>query len=136
MTYLFDTDTLSNLVKRTPSRVLLDRIATTPTGYQATTAINLRELIYDAVRLGPVGLPLRERIERDLLANLTILPFDASAARRDGVLRAELERQGTPLAEADLRIAAIALAHGHILVTGNTRHFGRITGLVIEDWLQ
>lgn len=136
MTYLFDTDTLSNLVKRTPSRVLLDRIAATPTGYQATTAINLGELIYGAVRLGPGGLPLRERIERDLLANLTILPFDASAARRDGVLRAELERQGTPLAEADLRIAAIALAHGRILVTGNTRHFGRITGLVTENWLQ
>jgi tRNA(fMet)-specific endonuclease VapC len=34
----------------------------------------------------------------------------------------------------DLLIAAIAHANGRILVTHNTSEFGRVPGLVIEDW--
>ncbi|MDP9373953.1 MAG: type II toxin-antitoxin system VapC family toxin, partial [Chloroflexota bacterium] len=54
---------------------------------------------------------------------------------RYGTLRAELEAAGTPLAEPDLRIASIALTHDLTLVTGNLRHFGRISGLAVENWL-
>ena len=36
---------------------------------------------------------------------------------------------------ADLEIAAIALANKLVLVTGNTRHFGCIPGLTVENWL-
>ncbi|HSR22290.1 MAG TPA: hypothetical protein VLW53_01985 [Candidatus Eisenbacteria bacterium] len=50
-------------------------------------------------------------------------------------MRADLERSGRPLAEPDLRIAAIALAHDLTLVTGNGRHFSRIPGLRVESWL-
>lgn len=135
MTYLFDTDTLSNLLKRTPSATLLNKLAGLPVDEQATTAITLGELVYGATRLGPRGTTLRERIERDLIANLAILPFDAEAARHYGQMRANLEHQGTPLAEADLRIAAIAITRDIVLVTGNGRHFGRIADLTIENWL-
>ncbi len=64
-----------------------------------------------------------------------MVPFDEAAARRYGALRAYLERQGTPLADADLRIAAIALVRGLVMVTGNVRHFQRVPGLVVENWL-
>jgi tRNA(fMet)-specific endonuclease VapC len=70
-----------------------------------------------------------------LRGNVTILPFDDTAAGVYGALRAQLERQGTPLAEPDLRIAAVALANDLILVTGNVRHFARVPGLPIENWL-
>jgi tRNA(fMet)-specific endonuclease VapC len=36
---------------------------------------------------------------------------------------------------ADLEIAAIALANDFTLVTGNTRHFERISRLRVENWL-
>lgn len=44
-------------------------------------------------------------------------------------------KQGTPLALADLEIASIAMANKLILVSGNIRHFGRIKGLKLENWL-
>ncbi|CAA9588009.1 MAG: hypothetical protein AVDCRST_MAG18-4276 [uncultured Thermomicrobiales bacterium] len=135
MSFLFDTDTLSNLLKRAPSAALPGKLAGLPADQQAMTAITLGELVYGAARLGQLGIPLRERIERDLIANLAILPFDATAARHYGLIRADLESHGTSLAEADLRIAAIAIARNLILVTGNGRHFGRITNLTIENWL-
>lgn len=136
MTYLFDTDTLSNLLKRSPSTSLIVRLATLSPDEQCTTSITAGQLIYGASRRRNDGQALRERIERTLLANLVVLPFDVDAARRYGALRADLERQGTPLAEADLRIAAIALVHHLTVVTGNTRHFDRVSGLSVENWLE
>jgi predicted nucleic acid-binding protein len=45
-----------------------------------------------------------------------------------------LERHGAPLGDADLRIAAIALARSLIVVTGDVRHFQWVPGLVVENW--
>lgn len=47
-----------------------------------------------------------------------------------------MERLGITLGDADLRIAAIALARGLTVVTGNVRHFQRVPGLPIENWLE
>jgi tRNA(fMet)-specific endonuclease VapC len=66
---------------------------------------------------------------------IDVIPFDAAAAERYGALRAQLEAAGQRLAEADLRIAAIALAHDLTLVTGNVRHFARVPELRVENWL-
>jgi tRNA(fMet)-specific endonuclease VapC len=70
-----------------------------------------------------------------LLAGVDILPFDEPAARRFGKLKADLEKAGISLAMADLQIAAIALYHQVPLVTHNQRHFNRVPGLNLEDWL-
>ena len=40
------------------------------------------------------------------------------------------------IADADLLIAAIALAHGASVVTGNRKHYERIESLRIEDWIR
>ncbi len=42
---------------------------------------------------------------------------------------------GKRLADPDLRIAAIALANGLTLITGNLTHFARVPGLRAEDWI-
>jgi len=63
------------------------------------------------------------------------LSFDDRAAEQVGDLRATLARAGTPIGPYDLQIAAIALAHGLILITHNTREFARVPGLILEDWL-
>ena len=66
--------------------------------------------------------------------DLPSLPFDDAAAEHFGEIRATLARQGKPIGPYDLQIAAIARAHGLVVVTHNTREFTRIPGLMIEDW--
>ena len=133
--YLLDTDVLSNLLKRAPSMTLIAKLAAVPAEKQFTSSITLGELIYGARRRSPQADALLTQIETRLLPELPVLPFDTTAARRYGEVRTELERRGTPLGDADLRIAAIALARGLTVVTGNLRHFQRVPGLPVENWL-
>jgi predicted nucleic acid-binding protein len=133
--YLFDTDILSNLLRRSPSPSLLRRMALTPVGDQATSSITLGEMYYGARRLADGGNVLVGRIEARLLPNLAILPFDFPAARLYGEIRADLERAGTPIGDADMRIAAIAKANDLTVITNNTRHFERVEDLPVENWL-
>ena len=135
MTYLLDTDILGDLLKRTPSTVLIAAPAAPTPGQQFTSSITLGELLYGAHRLQERATHLLQPLNEALLPNLPVLPFDAAAARLYGALRAELERQGTPLGDVDLHIGAIALTRGLTMVTGNLRHFQRIPDLTVENWL-
>ena len=78
---------------------------------------------------------LLQQFEELLWPMVQILPFDRASGKVYGSLRADLERAGTPLAEPDLRIAAIALTNDLTVVTGNVRHFSRIRGLRVENWI-
>ena len=131
--YCFDTDVLSATIRREPSLSLIRRLAQVPPTDQFTTAITMGELLYGAARRDSKRLD--EQV-RDLLRGaLTILPFDEAAAAVYGPLRAELESDGQPLAEPDLRIASIALSRDLTVVTGNIRHFARVPDLTVENWL-
>jgi tRNA(fMet)-specific endonuclease VapC len=72
--------------------------------------------------------------QQEFLAQFVSLPFDDAAAEVYGRVRAALEGAGTHIGPYDLQIAAITLANGLILVTHNTREFGRIPDLRLEDW--
>jgi len=133
--YLLDTDILSNLMKRAPASALVSRLARVPPEDQFTSSVTLGELLYGAHRSSRTAA-LLERIEETLLPELPIIPFDAAAARRYGELRAELGRRGTPIGDADTRVASIALSRGFAVVTGNERHFRQVPGLEIENWLK
>lgn len=133
--FLLDTDTLSNLLKRLPSQHLVTRLARVPPEHQFTSAINCGELVYGARRLGEHGAALAARVETLLVSNLTVLSFDRDAATRYGETRTLLEKQGTPIGHLDLMIASVALAHGLTVVTGNTRHFRKVPGLSVENWM-
>lgn len=110
------------------------RSKTLPSDDLAVTAISVAELTHGAFR----SERRAENLARldILLSSLHILPFDEGAARRCGQLKAELETAGQRLADLDLQIASIALDAAAPLLTHNRRHFARISGLVIEDWLE
>ena len=131
--YCFDTDILSATIRPAPPLHLVRRLATVAPQKQFTTSITVGELIYGARRVGRADLSAL--VEQVIRRAQTVLPFDTLAARTFGVLKATLERSGTPLAEPDLRIASIALVRGLILVTRNVRHFQRVPELTVENWI-
>jgi len=132
--YLFDTDVLSQILKASPLPGLIARLAVVPSEQQFTSAITVGEMVYGAYR-SPRREHLLRQLDERVWPNVRVLSFNKSAGETYGRLRAELEQAGTPIGEPDLRIAAIALTHNLTVVTGNIRHFARVPGLRVENWL-
>lgn len=133
--YLFDTDTLSNVVKPRPSKRLLEKLKKLPADTQFTTAINIGE-IYFGARRSPSERRILDAFEKKVFPTLTVLPFDRESGVVFGRLKAETQKRGIGCSEPDLRIATIAIQHGFTLITGNTRHFQPIPGLQFENWIE
>ena len=132
--YLFDTDIVTNVFKSSPSQALIARLAGIEQRQQYVATTTIAEIVYGAWKSNRPRYHL-DNLERILLPAVNIVGFDAKAAYVCGQLRARLEKEGAPLALADLEIAAIAVANNLTLITGNLRHFSRIKELVVENWL-
>ena len=79
--------------------------------------------------------PAREHKKLDVfLAPFSSLPFDDACAVKCAEIRRALERKGEMIGPHDVLIAAVALRHDLTLVTHNTREFGRLSTLRLEDW--
>ena len=129
MAYLFDTDAISEVLRPRPLPAYLEWLGTVPREEQFASAVSVGELFRGAYRS-----PARERhlrnVRERVLPAVTVLPFDAEVAQIFGELSARLEGAGQRL--ADVQIAATAVRHRLVLVTGNVRHFGRVPGLELE----
>jgi len=95
------------------------------------SAITLAELNYGAHAKRSKKL---RRLIDTFAQGVQPVPFDAQAAGRFGTVAAALARKGTPIGGFDTLIAAHALALGLTLVTNNTQHFSRVSGLKVENW--
>ncbi len=104
-----------------------------PTASLYVTAVTVSELTYGAYKSDRASAHLAQ-VDL-LLDSVTILPFDEQPARRCGELKDALRRLGSPIAEPDLQIASIALHHALPLLSHNQRHFARMPGLRLLDWM-
>ncbi len=128
MAYLFDTDAISEVLKPRPAPTYVQWLSEIPREDQFVSAVSLGELFKGAYRSQASERHLKNIRERVLPA-VTALPFGTELAQVFGEISAQLEGIGQRLADADLQIAATALHHGLILVTGNIRHFERVPNL-------
>lgn len=110
------------------------RLATLDTWQWCISSVTWSELCFGAA-LRPDSNKLA-RLIHEFGRTARILPWDGHAAEHHGRLRASLRQTGQPIGHFDEMIAAHALSIGAILVTDNTRHFSRISGLSCENWLR
>lgn len=132
--YLLDTNIVSQPVSKMPAEGVLRKLQTAA-DQCAIAAPVWHELQYGCRRL-PAG-KRREALE-DYLAEVVqttfpILPYDTVAAKRHATERARLENIGMAIPFVDGQIAAIALVHELVLVTGNLRDFAAVAGLRVEN---
>jgi predicted nucleic acid-binding protein len=133
--YLLDTNVLSEIIRKDPNRELLQRLNEVAASDVVTSAICVAELRHGAARVAH-GARLWERIAREILSRVDILPLGEAEAVRAGDLLASLEAQGKPIGIEDVWIGATALEHGLSVVTRNLKHFRRIPDLRSESWWQ
>jgi tRNA(fMet)-specific endonuclease VapC len=134
MAYLFDTDAISETLRKKPLEDYMEWLKTLTREQQYTSSIVISELYKGAYR-SPKREQLIFNIKTKILPILTILPFDTNTAQIYGQISAELEQTGQMLAHPDLQIAATAIQHNLELVTGNIKHFGRVPNLVVNPIL-
>lgn len=133
MRYMLDTNICIYAIKHKPEQVLL-RLQEHDPAEICISSVTYAELMHgvqksQAVDKNRLALAL-------LLANIDILNFDAAAAESYGEIRAELEKQGTPIGPLDMMIAGHARSLNHIVVTNNIKEFSRIKGLKLENWAE
>lgn len=131
MKYLLDTNTCIRYMNgRAPQ--IRERMRMVSEADIAISTITKGEMYAGAAKS---QMPQRSRARQDaFFIRFASLPFDEAAANEFGRIRAHLEMAGMPIGPYDLQIAAIAAAHGLIVVTHNVKEFGRIPGLQTEDW--
>ena len=129
--YLLDTNIISYWMRGDPG--IINKIQSLSPSDLALSAVTLAEIYY-GIEKSPTRKKERQlKIER-IRSQLDVYPFNEPAALKYGSIRAALEKQGQPISERDLQIAAIALANKFCVVTHNVKEFCRIPGLKVEDW--
>jgi predicted nucleic acid-binding protein len=131
--YLFDTDAVSEILKRKPRKKYIDWLATIPREEQFTSAVVVGELYKGAFtcRIDSEMNRIIDYIENRMLPVISVIQYDVKISRVYGQITAHLMAKGRLIEDADLQIGATALFHGLDLVTGNTKHFERVPGLRI-----
>jgi tRNA(fMet)-specific endonuclease VapC len=129
MTWMLDTNMVSHIIKgHTRALAQLEKAAIAEVCISVVTEAELH--------FGLAKRPEATRLHlivREFLRRAEVVPWDSTAARIYGKLRADLESAGKVIGALDLMIAAHAVALDYTLVT-NDAAFGKIAHLKIEDW--
>ena len=128
--FMLDTDTVS-FAFRGQGRVGARIVEHRPSEL-CVSAITVAELRYGATRRKSAKL---HAMIDSFIGNVAVMPFDESGASEFGVVACALADRGSPIGEFDALIAAHAMRLKLTLVTNNLKHFSRIRGLAVENWL-
>jgi len=129
--WILDTNTCIAVLNRSSQGVVARFVAASPSSLAVCSVVRA-ELAFGARKSDRIAEVL-QRLDV-FLAPLTSLPFDDLAADHYGMIRADLERAGTPIGSNDLMIASIARSRDLTVVTRNRKEFDRVIGLRVEDW--
>ncbi|HUO85188.1 MAG TPA: type II toxin-antitoxin system VapC family toxin [Thermoanaerobaculia bacterium] len=119
MSWLVDTNVLSELLRPRPNARVLD-------WFESIDQASVSVITVEEIEFGFAWKP-RPPVMRTFVAGLlercSILPVTRGIAERAGLMRGELQAEGSTRTPADMLIAATAQVHALTLVTRNLRDF-------------
>lgn len=134
ITYLLDTNTVSEPLKPAPSKQVI-RCMEQYYDQIALPVFVVYELIKGAYQLPESQKRLRIlRYVENVILQLPVLPYTQASAEWHGQEAARLQGIGKSPPFLDAQIAAVAKANDLILVTRNTEDFKNFSGLQVENW--
>lgn len=128
MRYLLDTTACIALIRRT--KQVVDKILSVGEDNCVVSEISIAELYYGAIKSSKQSHLNDVKLIMDLFEIVPIFPSLKTYAQ----IKTDLESSGKRIDEFDLLIASSAIYNSMTLVSHNTKHFSRISGLKLEDW--
>ena len=128
--YLLDTSIITFLFRKAYN--IGNRLRELDNDQYFVSEITIAELTYGAYHSDRVSenLMMVDRLE----SLVDILPI-SSAIDEYGKQKDILVKSGRMIDDFDLLIGCTAVANGMIMVTDNTKHFSRIHGIQLENWV-
>lgn len=134
-TYMLDTCICSFIMREHPEAVFKRLAAEVEQGNR----IVISAITYAEMRYGQIGKKASAKhkmLVDEFVKRLdSVLPWDQRAVDSTVEVMRVLTKAGTRIGSNDTAIAGHAIATGCTLVTNNVREFGRVHGLVYEDWV-
>ncbi len=129
--YLLDSNICIFLI-RNKTLLLRERIKMYSPSLLHLSVITVAELEYGAAKSKN---PVKEhQAVLDFVSPFKIIDFKPNDAENFGLIRAYLEKKGTPIGPYDMEIAAQAMTNNLIVVTNNVLEFERVPWIKVEDW--
>jgi tRNA(fMet)-specific endonuclease VapC len=133
---LLDTDILSEVLKGRHPQV----VARAEAYLRHHTVLTVSVVSVMEVVSGLQRMARWEQLERfwQALGEMEVWALDRESAVLAGRIDGDLWRAGQRIGRADPMVAAQAIVHGVVLVTGNVRHYARVVELGyplrVENW--
>ena len=132
--YLLDTNILSELAKKRPNPFSLSHLSSKPYQSLYTSSMCVMELRLGCALRGDFE-SFWAKVSKNIISRINVIPFGHQEALIAGDILASLQKIGQSIGIEDAIIGSTALSHKLVMVTANIRHFSKIRGLAIENWL-
>ena len=75
------------------------------------------------------------KIVRQVISQVQVISLGLEEGLIAGDLLARLRKKGQSVGLEDILISSTAISHHLVLITANLKHFSKIDGLSVENWL-
>jgi tRNA(fMet)-specific endonuclease VapC len=134
MIYMLDTDTCSYIMRDRAEPILKKLHEKSSSGdVICMSVITYQELRYGAERVDTNKY--HERIDAICERIDYVADWGTEQADMFATTQVTLFKAGSPIGFADTMIAAHAITLPAVLVTNNIKHFSKVDGLMVENWL-